>query len=190
MKQRGFTIVEILIVIIVMGILLTLAVVNLRSSQVQARDSERAVDVEIFSTILESFYTTTLNGYTSTYPGTTDLTGGLTKPPAADTTSRFLSDRLPTEALYAPNSDSSGTTTSIVLATNATQTESGVRPVPTEGTYVYQPLTQANTLCTSVSAASATGGCVKFNIFYKLERPTTQCPAAKSNVCIYRSKHR
>ena len=40
MKARGFTVVEILVVIIIMAILLTLAVVNVRSTQINARDAE------------------------------------------------------------------------------------------------------------------------------------------------------
>lgn len=56
MKRLGFTVVEILITITIMGILLTLAVVNLSGSQVNARDDERKADVEALQVNLETFY--------------------------------------------------------------------------------------------------------------------------------------
>ena len=39
--RRGFTIVEIVIVMVIMGILLGLAVLNISSSQANTRDNER-----------------------------------------------------------------------------------------------------------------------------------------------------
>lgn len=56
MKQRGFTIVELLITITIMGILLALGTVVLSSTQVQARDDERKADVQAIQIALESFY--------------------------------------------------------------------------------------------------------------------------------------
>ena len=56
MLRRGFTVVEIIITITIMGILLTLAVVNLTASQVNGRDAERKGDIEALSTNLETFY--------------------------------------------------------------------------------------------------------------------------------------
>jgi prepilin-type N-terminal cleavage/methylation domain-containing protein len=78
MRNRGFTIVEILIVVFVMGVLLTLGVSNLRSSQISARDSERKTDVESIAINLENFYrsgsdysNTTTNRYPSIATTTT-----------------------------------------------------------------------------------------------------------------------
>ena len=56
MLKRGFTIVELIIIITVMGILLVLGVVNLSSSQVNARDAERKSDIETIAMHLETFY--------------------------------------------------------------------------------------------------------------------------------------
>lgn len=57
MMRRGFTIVELIITITIMGILLTLAVVNVAATQVKARDDERKSDVQTISTYLNTFYT-------------------------------------------------------------------------------------------------------------------------------------
>lgn len=56
MKRRGFTIVELLIVITIMGALLILSVANLRGSQVSARDSERKTDIESVALALDNYY--------------------------------------------------------------------------------------------------------------------------------------
>ncbi len=55
--KRAFTIIELIIVITIMGILVTLGVVNLRGSQSNGRDAERKVDIETIATHLESYYT-------------------------------------------------------------------------------------------------------------------------------------
>lgn len=65
MMKRGFTIVELIITITIMGILLTLAVVSVNSTQLQARDAERKTDVESVQAYLESYYTTGLSAATS-----------------------------------------------------------------------------------------------------------------------------
>ena len=55
MKRRGFTIVELIIVITIMGTLLILGVVNLRGSQANSRDAERRTDIETIATHMETF---------------------------------------------------------------------------------------------------------------------------------------
>lgn len=56
MNRRGFTIIELVIVITIMGILMTLGVVNLRSSQANSRDTERRLDIDTIAQHLESYY--------------------------------------------------------------------------------------------------------------------------------------
>jgi prepilin-type N-terminal cleavage/methylation domain-containing protein len=55
-KQRGFTIVELLIVIIVIGILATLVLVTYAGVQAKARDSKRQTDINALDSHLETFY--------------------------------------------------------------------------------------------------------------------------------------
>ncbi len=177
MKQRGFTVIELLVVIIIMAILLVLAVVNVRSTQVQARDAERHTDTENIATVLESFYNTTHNDqWRGTYPGTSDMAGPYV--------SEYLTSNLGQGSERAPGVGSEDPS-SIVMATNNDQSLLGVRPIPTLTTYVYQPLDPTNILC---PAYATSNGCIKFNIFYKLERPTDECPAP-DNICVVRSKH-
>jgi prepilin-type N-terminal cleavage/methylation domain-containing protein len=58
MIRRGFTVVELIITITIMGILLLLTVINVNASQVSARDNERAGDVEAIGSNLETVYGT------------------------------------------------------------------------------------------------------------------------------------
>jgi prepilin-type N-terminal cleavage/methylation domain-containing protein len=56
MVRRGFTIVELIITITIMGILLTLAVVNVGTTQMKARDDQRITSIQTIGTYLDTFY--------------------------------------------------------------------------------------------------------------------------------------
>lgn len=56
MKHRGFSIVEVAIVITILGILIGLGTVNLNSSRSKARDNERKDDLDTIALHLESYY--------------------------------------------------------------------------------------------------------------------------------------
>ena len=176
MKMRGFSVVEILVVIIVMAILLTLAVVNVRSTQVNARDSERTVDVENIALTFERFHTANHSGgFSRTYPGTTDLSG--------DYVTKFINNSIHESSLRAPGVETDEPI-SLISATNNNTTPANVTPTPTLKTYVYQPLTTTGALCLTFDTP-----CRQFNIYYRLERATSDCPAP-TNICIYKSKYR
>lgn len=68
-KQKGFTIVELLIVIVVIGILATLVIVTFAGIQKKGRDSQRQTDINAIASHAESFYAQ--YGY---YPTHEDLT--------------------------------------------------------------------------------------------------------------------
>ncbi len=53
---RGFTVVEVLVTLVIMTTLLALGTVGVRSSMVNARDSERKQDIEILARGFERFY--------------------------------------------------------------------------------------------------------------------------------------
>lgn len=74
MKQtrRGFTIVELAVVIAVIAILATVVFVTLNTAQGRARDAKRKTDIVNITKALEQYYST--NG---TYPLPTNTTGGL-----------------------------------------------------------------------------------------------------------------
>lgn len=67
--QRGFTIVELLIVIVVIGILAALVLNTFANTQKRARDTERQTDTKSISTQLEVYYND--NGF---YPIHSDIT--------------------------------------------------------------------------------------------------------------------
>lgn len=68
-KQQGFTIVELLIVIVVIGILAALVITTFTGIQQQARDTERQTDINAIHSHVEAYYAQ--NGY---YPALADLT--------------------------------------------------------------------------------------------------------------------
>jgi prepilin-type N-terminal cleavage/methylation domain-containing protein len=160
MLRRGFTVVEIIITITIMGILLTLAVVSLTSSQVNSRDTERKGDIEALATHLETFYR---NGSdTSPNPGRYPSTAITSN----ETALRNALRDIDIKSVIAPGS--AGMSATLAPATNATQTTTGVAPQPTITQYVYQPLQSNNTLC-----SNETQECRKFNIYYRLEADNT-----------------
>lgn len=67
-KQSGFTIVELLIVIVIIGILAGLVITTFIGIQARGRDSERQTDLKAIQGQLEAFFAD--NGY---YPNALDL---------------------------------------------------------------------------------------------------------------------
>ncbi len=55
-KSKGFTIVELLIVIVVIGILATLVIVTFTGIQQKARNSQRQTDINAIDSHVEAFY--------------------------------------------------------------------------------------------------------------------------------------
>ena len=148
MKLRGFTVVELLIVITVIGILIPTTIFTIRGLNVTAADRERESDATSIARRLELNYTNKSFGGTPNYPGTNSLSasnkeeifGGSSK-----------------DILKAPG----GANFSIIAATP------GVTPAPTETTYIYQPMRYDNSsgvkdfvLCTTSNA------CTKFFLYY------------------------
>lgn len=67
-RNQGFTIVELLIVIVVIGILALLVITTYSGIQAKARNSKRQTDIQSIQTQLEAFFSQ--NGY---YPSLADL---------------------------------------------------------------------------------------------------------------------
>lgn len=67
-KQEGFTIVELLIVIVVIGILAALVITTYTGIQAKARNSKRQTDVQAIQTQLEAYF-----AQSGHYPSLTDM---------------------------------------------------------------------------------------------------------------------
>lgn len=166
MKRRGFTIVELIITITIMGILMTLAVVNVSTTQVRARDDERKSDIESIANNLESFFLSGTDGSVnvSRYPTTsiagTSASNLMLNFRDADMKA-FLPPGTTDTALTFIASTNVGTTPSI-------QTTAGVLPQPTINQYVYQPIKSDGSICQAAEI-----DCRKFNLFYRLEADNT-----------------
>lgn len=163
MTRRGFTVVELIITITIMGILLTLAVVSLNATQVGARDEERKADVQAIALSLETFYKNGTEGSSNfnRYPTTNLVSSGT----VMQSTLRDANPKI----FMAPGIDDP--TQTFIAATNADETTTGVLPQPiTIDQYIYQPLLPNDTLCTGTAG---TEDCRRFNIFYRLEGDNT-----------------
>lgn len=170
MTRRGFTIVELIITITIMGILLTLAVVNVNVTQMKARDEQRKGDIDSIAANLEAFYSAGTDNTTSfaRYPSL-----GLFN--SYDSLRSNLRD-IDLASLRAPGVADSGPTSipSSFVASNNTgtspsiQTTGGVSPQPTISQYVYQPIKTDGSLCQAGDI-----DCRKYNLFYRQESDNT-----------------
>ena len=158
MIQRGFTVVELIITITVMGILLLLTVVNLTSSQLSARDSERVADIDTIKSLLENYYT-----------AGSPITGGVGSYPSMSITDpNTLKANLPDadlKSFTAPGM--AGPSATFTAANNTVQNVSAIDPQPTINQYIYQPLDSVGELCVGQP------DCRKFNLYYRLEKDNT-----------------
>ncbi len=110
--QKGFTIIELLIVIAIIAILALLVLNNFQGAQAKARDQQRTTDINNIHSKLEEFYNE--NNY---YPATLDLTqlkgmdeGSLKDPQGSDApVESSVADVVAADAAAAPTSDTPGT---------------------------------------------------------------------------------
>ncbi|MFZ3009909.1 MAG: type II secretion system protein [Candidatus Microsaccharimonas sp.] len=155
MKQRGFTVVELIITITIMGILLLITVVNVNATQATARDDERRSDVESLALHLETFYTNGRDGTTifGRYSST-----GLTASGVSSIKENLRDIDL--KSVMAPGITDPLQT--LIMAPDNTPQN------PTKDQYIYQPLKADGTLCTS-----GTDYCTKFIIYYRTEADNT-----------------
>lgn len=55
-KFKGFTLIELMVVMAILGVLVTIALVSFRSSQMRGRDAQRKANIKEISSALELFY--------------------------------------------------------------------------------------------------------------------------------------
>ena len=93
-NQKGFTIIELLVVIVIIGILVALALPQLFAAQARGRDTDRKNDLKNISQQLETYY----NDNDGAYPDDLDtlvtegLLSAIPTDPKADRTYEYVSD--------------------------------------------------------------------------------------------------
>ena len=145
-QRQGFTIVELMIVIIVIGILTTITMVGISRFQADARDARRSTSITTIAEALEKYYDQ--NGE---YPNCAAI--GAT----ANTVSTDTLKGISTSALIAPQAPS-GTANSLSCTVTAT----------TNGTDVFQYIGDGTSPCTN-----STGACLRYSLRYKSEGQNT-----------------
>lgn len=193
--SRGFTLIEILVTIVIMVILLTLAVANLRSTQIQARDTERRNDVESIARGLEQRYNlgntkaTLPTGWTNkgSYPGNNEILHMMGCDRAAQgfvpgqISGGYLTEGLPgitDKILNAPGNETaqwvcagsaiSSLHPSCVWACANAETQSQIESSLPSGQfsrYIYEPYS----LSGSNKIICANDGCRGFNLYWRSE---------------------
>ena len=157
-KPAGFTIVELLIVIVVIAILAAITIVAFNGIQQRARDTKRLNDITTMNKQLELFYVD--KGY---YPLTESLSGGLGFPFAA------------------ANFSSSGTGY-MVAPGNTDTANSSYRDFssPPSIYYGYISYKADGSRCTAATGDTVSL-CKKYTLYYRTESPTVVKSVSSSN---------
>lgn len=143
-KSKGFTIVELLIVIVVIGILATLVIVTFTGIQQKSRDAKRKTDVGAVQASLESYYSSN-----NTYPTLAHLN---------DSTWRSTNMKgFDSSALQDPK----GTAATLITGQTPSATQYSYVVTDAAGTLA------APTACSD--AVAATNPCTNFGIYAQLE---------------------
>lgn len=184
--RRGFTVVELVVVVTIMGILLALGVVSFSGSQVHGRNAKRKADIEAIARGLESRYVRQ-NPYASaayikagTYPSINEFrhAQGLTVntvTPNPNTLGVYMEKIL--QGTSAKNFKPPGATSSDITATFKPICTTACGAAEDAGTistalggatnvYIYEPITLTNQVCLNNS-------CARFNLYYLLEGDAT-----------------
>lgn len=139
MKKSGFTVVEIIVVIVAISILATITVVSYAGVQKKARDTERESDVAVIKRSLDSYYQRV-----GSYPRRTEM-------------HLFANEEkmeIPTSALRNPLANDT--------VTNSVEWNSGSDPTTSQ--YLYYSYNSAGSGC--ILAADT---CVKYALTYRKE---------------------
>jgi len=139
-RTRGFTVIELIVVITVIAILAGVVISVNFNLQAQARDTERTADIGVITRSIERYYQTESVALGGTYPSTASGTNGI---------GTIVND---IESVKAPTQPGN----SVVMATSA------AAQTPTAGQYIYQPLTVSGAICNATP-------CVRFKLYYYLE---------------------
>lgn len=195
---RGFTVIELMVVMVVMAILLTLGVAQFNGTQANARDAERRADIETISKGLESRYNNGNPFATATYitrgayPSINEIlhaentTVASITPTSAATYIDQLLAGTSINNFFPPNTTvtpaNAVNTFKVICAAagtapcNANNNAEDAAKISTAlgaapGVYVYEPITAANQICYNTE-------CVRYNLYYNTESAGTTTTVA------------
>lgn len=174
LSQYGFTVVELVVVIVILGILMSLAIVNVSNSQVTGRDTEREEDVQAIARQMESLYNNSdfFGTIYASYPGTGQVNT------QGDLIAGEILEGVSREAFFAPGVSVTNNTKDMSLrpATNTSEDPESITPKPgnSSDVYVYQPLLRDGALCATTGVGfSPQDECIRFNLYYWHEATNT-----------------
>jgi prepilin-type N-terminal cleavage/methylation domain-containing protein len=152
--QRGFTIIELLIVIAIIAILAGLVLNNFQGAQAKARDTQRVTRINAIHSKLEEFYNEG-NGYPASASATANFPGidakAVTDPRGGSLTNTIVADKAALDGALTP-------------------------PAPGAGTeFKYYTYPTGCTLALSAGTYSGTA-CTGYRLRTYVERPTTTTP--------------
>ncbi len=167
--QRGYTIVEIIIVLAIMLVLLVLGVVTLNNAQRSSRDTARTTTVETVARSLESFYNGDAAGTSGEqghrYPSAEQFLSSLD-----GTAIRHILPGLSEDSYQYP-SRSGQQALFVQSPSNGISKDSA-----TVDRFVYEPRARDGSLCVTTSQE-----CSRFFLYYRLERAPTVTITITSN---------
>jgi prepilin-type N-terminal cleavage/methylation domain-containing protein len=178
-NAHGFTVVETVVVIVIIGILLALTATQGPRLQMSARDKERQDDINIIATTLEDIYKNgSVGGKTIPAGDGTTQSKPLGYPSVtlaslpSDTQSSSITDAIGKSGLSSPLKNGVNS----LQATSSTSVPSFPSIVDaTTDVYYYQPLKVDNTLCSLANSTNTNqktiaprldDECVKFKLYY------------------------
>lgn len=181
-QWRGFTVVELMVVMVIMAILLTLGVATFNGSQANVRDSERAADIGVIAKGLEARYIRgnplvtatyiTPNSYPSIYE--IQNAEGLAAGSLPTNLGVYIDQILPgtTLANFSPPGTAAGITATFKpicpaagtapcnVNNNAEDSAKVTAAIGgSTGVYVYEPIDATNQICFNTA-------CVRYNLYY------------------------
>lgn len=182
MKRRGFSIVELAIVIAMIGILSLLLFAGLRSSQTAARDDERRAKAEIIANSLESLYKNGNSNYSyqpGKYPNITTLNTSITSDYAVD----FLPGVDSASLDFTWTDDGTVKLKTLLAPSEAdnranTEKMTFIEPRVDVDEFVYEPLMLSSASSATdndqwVYCKASADRCRKFNLYYRTEADNT-----------------
>lgn len=193
--NRGFTVVEVLVTLVVIAILLGLGTVGLRSTLANGRDSERKSDTETIARGLERRYKngnkefiassgfsqagTTSTLASNTYPGALEFKYGTGLPKGEFSPSVNPGGRETMYKVWGFNTSAatspSGLPIDMVCLTGCAAAEDAAQLATAfSGTnndrYIYEPVASDGTICSSAEFVYVT--CPRFNLYWISETST------------------